>query len=160
VEVFNLFDGELDEERAEPEGWRWRAAVLGPKLGAGLLGASLYELEPGERSFPYHYEWGCEEWLIVVTGKPTLRTPEGERELEPGDTVCFREGPEGAHLVSNRSDGPVRVLILSNKARPAIAVYPDSDKIGVWAIGEDSGMFPRSATVDYFEGELDPPHSP
>lgn len=160
MEVFNLFDGELDEERAEPEGWRWRAAVLGPKLGAGLLGASLYELEPGERSFPYHYEWGCEEWLIVVTGKPTLRTPEGERELEPGDTVCFREGPAGAHLVSNRSDGPVRVLILSNKARPAIAVYPDSDKIGVWAIGEDSGMFPRSATVDYFEGELDPPHSP
>ena len=75
--------------------------MLGPKLGAALLGATLYELEPGERTFPYHYEWGCEEWLLVVAGTPTLRTPEGERELAPGDTVCFPEGPAGAHLVSN-----------------------------------------------------------
>ncbi len=81
MEVFNLYDGELDEERNEPERFRWRAAILGPKLGATLLGATLYELQPGERSFPYHYEWGCEEWLIVVAGTPTLRTPEGEREL-------------------------------------------------------------------------------
>ena len=151
--VFNLYDGALDEARTEPAGWRWRAAVLGPKLGAELLGASLYELEPGERSFPYHYEWGCEEWLLVVAGRPTVRTPEGERELEPGDTVCFREGPEGAHQVANRSDGPVRVLILSNKARPAVVVYPDSDKVAIWGVGEDGGIFPRGARVDYFEGE-------
>ncbi len=133
MEVFNLYDGELDRERAEPEGWRWRAAMLGPKLGAALLGATLYELQPGERSFPYHYEWGCEEWLIVVAGTPTLRTPDGERELAPGDTVCFREGPEGAHLVANATDDVVRVMILSNKASPAVAVYPDSDKIGISA---------------------------
>lgn len=153
MEVFNLYDGELDEERNEPERFRWRAAILGPKLGATLLGATLYELQPGERSFPYHYEWGCEEWLIVVAGTPTLRTPEGERELAAGDTVCFGEGPDGAHLVSNRSDRAVRVLILSNKARPAIAVYPDSDKIGVWGIGEDSAMFRSGSAVSYWDGE-------
>jgi uncharacterized cupin superfamily protein len=154
VEVFNLYDGGLDDERTEPEGYRWRAAVLGPKLGAALLGGTLYELEPGERTFPYHYEWGCEEWLLVVAGRPTLRTPEGERELGPGDTVCFREGPEGAHAVANRSGGPVRVLILSNKAWPAVAVYPDSDKIGIWTEkGADGVLFPRSAEVGYWEGE-------
>jgi uncharacterized cupin superfamily protein len=157
VEVFNLYDGELDVERAEPEGFRWRAARLGEKLGATLLGATLYELEPGERTFPYHYEWGCEEWLIVVAGTPTLRAPEGERELAPGDTVCFPEGPTGAHLISNGSDGVVRVLILSNKARPAIAVYPDSDKIGIWVDGEDSALFRRSTQVDYWDGELNSP---
>jgi uncharacterized cupin superfamily protein len=154
VEVFNLYDGELDVASAEPEGFRWRAAKVGEKLGAALLGATLYELEPGERSFPYHYEWGCEEWLIVVTGTPTLRAPEGERELAPGDTVCFQEGPEGAHLVANRTDAVVRVLILSNKARPSVAVYPDSDKIGVFDCGpDDSALFPRGAAVDYWAGE-------
>ena len=154
--VFNLYDDELDEARTEPEGWRWRAARLGPKLGAELLGATLYEVEPGERSFPYHYEWGREEWLVVVAGTPTLRTPVGERELEPGDTVCFPEGPAGAHLVANRSDGVVRVLILSNKSNPAIAVYPDSDKIGIRADVGDSALFRRSTAVGYWDGEAQP----
>ncbi len=153
MEVFNLYDGELDYEHPEPEGFCWRAAILGPKLGATLLGATVYELEPGERSFPYHYEWGCEEWLIVVAGTPTLRTPEGERELAPGDTVCFREGPEGAHLVANRSDAAVRLVILSNKIRPAIAVYPDSDKIGIFGAGEDGALFRRGSAVGYWDGE-------
>ena len=155
MEVFNLYDGGLDEERSEPRGFRWRAAPVGRRLGATLLGATLYELEPGERTFPYHYEWGCEEWLVVVAGAPTLRAPGGERELEPGDIVCFPEGPAGAHLVANRSDRPVRVLILSTKASPAVAVYPDSDKIGIWTKGDDSALFRRGETVGYWDGELD-----
>ena len=89
---FNLFDGELDEERTEPAGFTWRAARLGPRLGAEKVGASVYELQPGERSFPYHYEYGAEEWLIVVSGRPTLRVPDGEHELRAGDVVCFPEG--------------------------------------------------------------------
>ena len=75
MERFNIFDGELDEERTEPAGFAWRAARLGPRLGAEKLGASVYELQPGERSFPYHYEYGAEEWLLVVAGRPTLRVP-------------------------------------------------------------------------------------
>ena len=60
MRAFNLFDGELDDERTEPAGFTWRAARLGPKLGGTKLGASLYELQPGERTFPYHYEYGAE----------------------------------------------------------------------------------------------------
>ncbi len=67
--------------------------------------------------------------------------------------MCFRDGPAGAHSVENKTDEPVRVLILSTKGFPAIAVYPDSDKIGVWLSGGDSALFPRSAAVDYWEGE-------
>jgi uncharacterized cupin superfamily protein len=94
VRSFNLFDGELDEARDRP-GWSWRRAKLGDKLGAEKVGASLYELQPGEKTFPYHYEYGAEEWLIVVAGTPTLRAPDGEHVLRPGDIVCFPEGPEG-----------------------------------------------------------------
>jgi uncharacterized cupin superfamily protein len=155
VDVFNLYDGELDEERTEPAGFTWRAARLGPKLGAKKVGTSVYELQPGESSFPYHYEYGCEEWLLVVSGRPTLRAPDGERELRPGDLVWFPEGPEGAHLVRNDTDEPIRVLLASTKAVPGVAVYPDSGKIGLWP-GNDADppqMFRRDTAVDYWDGE-------
>ena len=151
---FNLFDGELDEERTEPARFTWRAATLGPKLGGTKIGASLYELEPGERTFPYHYEYGAEEWLLVVAGRPTLRAPDGERELRPGDLVCFPEGPEGAHLVRNDTDERIRVLIGSTKGDPQLAVYPDSGKIGIWTSADDPGrLFRIDSAVDYWDGE-------
>jgi uncharacterized cupin superfamily protein len=152
VKVFNLYDGELDERRDRP-GFSWTAARVGKALGGKLIGASLYELEPGEKSFPYHYEYGAEEWLIVVAGAPTLRAPDGERQLRTGDTVAFPEGPEGAHQVLNRSDEPTRVLILSTKGLPAVAVYPDSDKLGAWLEDGEWAMFRRGDKVDYWEGE-------
>ncbi len=103
MKSFNIFDGELDLGREQP-GFSWRRAAVGERLGAAKLGASLYELQPGERSFPYHYEYGNEEWLLVVAGRPTLRAPDGEHELRPGDVVCFPEGPDGAHQVRNDTD--------------------------------------------------------
>ena len=152
---YNLFDGELEGERDRP-GFSWRRADLGRLLGAEKIGASLYELEPGERSFPYHYEYGNEEWLLVVAGRPTLRHPEGEHELRAGDVVCFREGPEGAHQIRNDSDEPIRVLISSTKISPDTAVYPDSGKVGIWT-GHDADpprIFKIDSTVDYWDGEL------
>ena len=154
MKTFNLFDGELDEER-DPPGFSWRRASLGRRLGAEKLGASLYELAPGERSFPYHYEYGNEEWLLVVAGRPTLRDPSGEHELRPGDVVCFVEGPEGAHQIRNDTDEPIRVLIASTKSQPDAAVYPDSGKIGVCPGHEaDPGrLFRIDSAVDYLDGE-------
>jgi uncharacterized cupin superfamily protein len=155
VKSFNIFDGELDLERDQP-GFSWRRAKVGDAIGADKLGASLYELQPGERSFPYHYEYGAEEWLLCVAGRPTLRTPDGEHELRPGDVVCFREGPDGAHQVRNDSDEPIRVLIASTKQLPDAAVYPDSGKIGIWT-GNDEADPPRlfriGTELDYWDGE-------
>ena len=138
MKAFNLFDGELDHERdgagrlhlarcaARPEARRRRSSARASTSS-----------QPGERSFPYHYEYGGEEWLVVVAGRPTLRDPEGEHELRPGDVVCFPEGPEGAHQVRNDTDEPIRVLIASTKSLPDAAVYPDSGKIGIWT-GNDA----------------------
>ena len=75
--------------------------------------------------------------------------------LRAGDVVCFRQGPEGAHLVRNDTDEPVRVLIASTKSDTAVAVYPDSDKVGVWTGNDADPPFlvrPESA-VDYWDGE-------
>ena len=90
METFNLFDGETDTgpDGKEPPGYRGSVVQLGPKLGASLLGMSIYDLPPGEAICPYHFEWTDEEWLIVVAGSPTIRTPEGEVTLGPGDVAC------------------------------------------------------------------------
>lgn len=152
--VFNIFDGELDLERDRP-GFGWRRAIVGSRIGAEKLGASVYELQPGERTFPYHYEYGAEEWLLVIAGRPTLRDPDGEHELRPGDVVCFPEGPEGAHQVRNATAEPVRILIASTKGEPNAAVYPDSGKIGVWTGNEADPprLFRIESAVDYWDGE-------
>jgi uncharacterized cupin superfamily protein len=149
----NLFSVPAEESSERPDSYRLAFARLAPALGAVKLGASVYDLPPGQSSFPYHYEYGCEEWLLVVAGRPTLRHPGGEEELEPGDLVGFPEGPEGAHKVTNRTDGPVRIMILSTKGGPGVAVYPDSDKLGVWLEDGEWAMFRRGDKVDYWQGE-------
>jgi uncharacterized cupin superfamily protein len=152
----NVYDVAVEGDPGRPQGFRNRVARLGPSIGADRLGGSVYEVDPGDSMWPYHYEGVEEEWLIVLTGTPTLRDPDGEHELAPGDAVCFRLGPEGAHKVINRSDAVVRVLMLSTVPKPdlSISVYPDSDKVGVWPWpGKRLRM---SAAVEYWDGEVEP----
>jgi len=151
VEVVNLFGDEWDGGRDRP-GWQWRRLSVGDRLNAELIGASLYDLGSGQKTFPYHFQHGEEEWLLVVAGRPTLRTPEGERKVERGDLIAFPPGPDGAHQVRNDTDEPARLLIFSSPSDYEIAEYPDSGKIGLFA--PNLRRFLRAdADVDYFEGE-------
>jgi uncharacterized cupin superfamily protein len=150
----NVSAPDFEYDPGDPEGFRSGMVRLGKQLGAERTGISVYELPPGEAICPYHYEHGEEEWLLVLAGNPTLRSPEGELALDPWDVVCFPVGPEGAHGIRNETDGTVRVLMFSNVVHPTVSVYPDSDKIGVWTPGkQDDLIVERSSGVDYFEGE-------
>ena len=145
VRRFNVLAPELDDT-SEREGFRWRGAQVGQTAGAEEIGARLYELEDGQRSAPYHFHHGIEEWLIVVDGTPRVRTPLGERVLERGDVLCFPVGPEGAHEVA----GPGRVLILSTIREPEVIEYPDSGKLELRPSGE---VFRRADAVNLWDGE-------
>ncbi|HEY7268002.1 MAG TPA: cupin domain-containing protein [Solirubrobacterales bacterium] len=150
----NISEVNFEYSDEDPEGFRSGLARLGPMLGAKQLGATVYELSPGQAICPYHYEYAEEEWLVVLAGTPTVRHPEGAEVLDPWEVVCFPTGPEGAHLVRNETESPVRVLMFSSVVFPAVTVYPDSDKIGVWTGNkEDDLMARRSSGVDYFDGE-------
>jgi uncharacterized cupin superfamily protein len=140
--------------RDAPEGFRARGRRLGADLGAKATGATVYDLEPGQAVCPYHYEHGEEEWALALSGRPTVRTPEGTEEFQPLDLVFFPPGPAGAHQILNESDAPARVLMWSNVVFPTSTVYPDSDKVGVWTEDESEEIVvPRSARVDYYDGE-------
>jgi uncharacterized cupin superfamily protein len=116
----------------------------------------VYGIPPGQSICPYHYECGEEEWLIVLEGRATLRTPAGEQELGPWDCAFFPAGEEGAHKVTNNTDEPIRVCIWSNRNAVGVAVYPDSDKVGAWPPGK---LFRLTDAVDYWDGEVPPDQS-
>ncbi|MEY2514311.1 MAG: hypothetical protein QOJ89_1669 [bacterium] len=151
----NLRDPAFTYDDGDPDGFRSGMFRFGPQLGAQQTGASLYELPAGQALCPYHYEYGEEEWLLVIAGRPSLRDPDGTHELAPLDVVFFERGPAGAHQLRNDSDEPVRVLMWSTVVLPTATVYPDSDKIGIWTGGDrsDDVMVERSSGVDYWHGE-------
>ena len=155
MKTVNVFSARPEYDADDPHGYRVGWNRFGATLGASMLGSTIYELPEGQSVCPYHYEYGNEEWLLVLEGRPTLRHPKGEVELERGDVMCFPAGPAGAHKVTNRTDATVRVLMLSTKFEPSVAVYPDSDKIGVWP-GDDRDklMVRRESNVDYWDREV------
>jgi uncharacterized cupin superfamily protein len=156
----SIFDPEM-ETVDEPPGYLARGAQVGKQARAAHIGLSLYELQPGNSICPYHWHSANEEMLIVLAGAPTLRTPAGERELDEGEVIAFPRGEDGAHKVTNRSEGPTRVLMVSEMNDPEVAVYPDSGKVmarqqapGTAATGIRA-IFRFDDGVDYWDGELD-----
>jgi uncharacterized cupin superfamily protein len=64
-------------------GDRLSAVRVAEHAGAEHLGASLYELQPGDEMV-FHYHVQREELLIVVEGRLNLRTADGWEELPRG----------------------------------------------------------------------------
>jgi uncharacterized cupin superfamily protein len=122
----NLFRDDEWEMEAEMMGVRGRS--VSRPAGAKELGATLYELVPGAAGFHLHAHYGLEELFVVLEGTPTLRTHEGDRELERGDVVSCLRGREGTHTFANRSDRPVRLLAISTLTFPDVVLYPETGK--------------------------------
>jgi uncharacterized cupin superfamily protein len=153
MKVFNL-NGDKWDRQEDREGWRSKDAWVGYHIGAELLGGSMYELEAGDKLWPYHTHHANEEWVVVLRGTPTLRTPEGEQALNEGDVVCFPRGKEGAHQLVNRTSEPIRVLMLSTLVAPDIVEYLDTGKVGARSVAGERIMLSKPGPeLDYWEGE-------
>ena len=162
----DLFDPDFDESSDRP-GFQWRRARLAREAGGEHLGASLFELPPGQALYPMHYHLGNEELLIVVDGFPSLRTPEDERVLERGEVVSFPRGASGAHQIVNRSDADARVLLISEMNAPEVVIRPESGKLSAFGTppgyrGEDlvHKVFFERDEVPLWEGEEPPSEAP
>jgi len=157
----NIEDPDFDQVREQP-GFRCRRARVGRQAGAERLGLSLWDLPPGEAAYPYHYHLTEEELLLVLDGRPSLRTLDGWRRLQPGEVVAFRRGEGGGHQLVNHTEENVRFLAFSSSGEPDVVIYPDSDKVGVFerlpAGGGLQAMFRMGDTVDYHQDEQPPQH--
>jgi uncharacterized cupin superfamily protein len=135
---------------------------IGRAAGARRLGVSQYRVAPGDRTWPYHFQHVNEELFFVRRGHGQLRTPDGTRDLRPGDFILCPPGPGGAHGIRNTGDGPLDVLAVSTMEEPEISEYPDSGKIYVLVGAPPGGdatartvdlLFRRGEAVDYLNGE-------
>jgi uncharacterized cupin superfamily protein len=156
----NIFATDWDAHEDHP-GYEWDRIRLARRLGGEMLGASIYVLGPGQRSFPYHFHHANEEMLVVLEGTVSVRTPKGEQKAGRGDALLFKRGPDGAHQVINTSMDPSRILMISTMVEPEVAEYPDSGKVGVFAGRAPGEAGPAtlwkyldgSAEREYFDGE-------
>ena len=142
----NLYDNDWDVERSRGSA-TVRMMHVGRRLGAELLGATVFEIEPGVPGVS-HFHHGNEEWALVLAGVATLRTPDRERELKPGDVAVFRRGPEGAHALTNSSGSVCRVAIFSSMVHPDVVEYPEAGVVG--AIAGDAPTAGRDAPFEAF----------
>ena len=150
----SISDPSFTYDPEDAAGFRAGMFRFGPSLGAERTGTTLYELPPGESVCPYHYEYGEEEWLLVLAGRPSVRDPEGTEQLEPFDVVFFPTGPAGAHQIRNDTDEPARVLMWGMVVTPTATAYPDSDKVGIWTGDKAEDLIVRrSSGVEYYDGE-------
>jgi uncharacterized cupin superfamily protein len=151
----NVFDCRFEYDDDDPEGYRGGVVRVGAQLDAQETAIKLYEIPPGESLCPYHYEY-VEEWLLVLAGEVIVRTSEGENAAPAGVLARFPAGREGAHKLTNRAGQPARVIMFSSSSEPAVAVYPDSDKIGVWPGDDGDTVMLRRADgqVSYYDGEI------
>jgi uncharacterized cupin superfamily protein len=149
----NLYDIELEQDE-EPPGYGAGYRRIGPLVEADETSFNLILLQSGQAVCPYHYEF-AEEWLLVLEGEVVVRTPDGEQTAVRGDVVCFPSGPDGAHKVRNDGKAPARIVMFSSSRRPAIAVYPDSDKIGAFPPNPDDRVMLRreDGNRDYWDRE-------
>jgi uncharacterized cupin superfamily protein len=144
--------------------FRFRRKAFTAPAGMQLLGASIYEVEPGASAFPRHYHCANEEAIFVLEGEGTLALGELETQVRAGDFIAIPRGAEHAHRLINSSQEPLRYLCFSTMIEPDIGVYPDSDKVGFFAgsapggakeLRRLSGIYRRDSVVDYFDGESD-----
>ncbi|HEY5193477.1 MAG TPA: cupin domain-containing protein [Solirubrobacteraceae bacterium] len=149
----------FDEPREHP-GFLCQRARLSRQAGSERLGLSLWEVPPGEAAYPYHHHLTEEELVLVLEGQPSLRTPNGWRELAQGEVIAFPRGELGGHQLMNRTSSTVRFLSFSSSGEPDIVIYPDSGKLGAFErLPQGDGlraMFRMADTVDYHDGERPP----
>ena len=139
--------------RQEHEGYEYFRRKFVPFGGANNTLVSIYDIPPGKAAYPYHYHHKNEETFYILSGEGILRTPDGERKVAAGDLLFFPTGPAGAHKLSNSSDTENLTYLDFDVVHDVdIAVYPDSDKIGIWGMGINQ-IYPQNSNVDYYEGE-------
>ena len=139
--------------KQEREGYEYFRRKFIPFGGAKNTLVSVYEIPPGKAAYPYHFHHKNEETFYILNGEGILKTPQGERTVKAGELLFFPAGPEGAHKLTNASRTENLVYIDFDVVHDIdIAVYPDSDKIGIWGMGINK-IYPQDGNVDYYDGE-------
>lgn len=139
--------------KAEHPGYEFTRRTIVGREDSENFDVSVYEVPPGKAAYPYHHHVRNEEVFFILSGTGLLKSPEGERTISAGDFLYFPNNEKGAHKITNVSETePLVYADFDIRYDPEIALYPDSDKVGVYFKGK-AMLFPISSQVSYYEGE-------
>lgn len=151
-------------ESAKGDAYAFARRQLGAAAGSVQLGCSYMELPSGKKAWPRHWHAANEEALFILEGEGTLLVGDERVPLGAGDYVALPVGPDAAHQLHNTSAAPLRYLAFSTMLPTDITVYPDSNKVALFAGAAPGGdkrkrvlddVLPRGARVDYWSGEAE-----
>ena len=152
-------EDDLDWEEYDRGENAFRRKELANATDAEKLGCSLYELDPGKRSWPYHYHTANEEAVYVLSGTGLLRGEDNDQDITAGDFVALPADESGGHQLVNDGGEVLRYLMVSTMEDPDVTVYPEMEKFGVY-VGSPpggreertfQGYYPIDADVDYWD---------
>jgi uncharacterized cupin superfamily protein len=132
--IFKLSEQNFTTRGAElPQFDMLSGARISKMAGAERMVFDFRKLPPGKYSFPYHFHHNAEELFYIVSGKCSLRTPEGV-----------------THQMFNHTDEPCVYLDIRTFDRVDVAEYPDSNKMTAMPPGK---FFKQDSAVSYLTGE-------
>jgi len=100
---------------------------LGDVFGLSNFGVNLTRLAAGGISALRHAHSKQDEFVYILSGRPTLITDEGETELSPGMCAGFPAGTGNGHQLVNRTDEEVVYLEVGDRTPGDEGSYPDDD---------------------------------
>lgn len=118
---------------------------LGDFFGLTHFGVNLTHLAPGAISALAHSHSQQDEFILVLTGTPTLILGSEEFTLNPGDCYGFKAGTGIAHQLINRSDQEVTYLEMGDRTSGDQVDYPNNDlkatqrSDGTWQLSHKDG---------------------
>lgn len=127
-----------------------RFRQLGEYGGCSHVGVCMEELAPGKFACPSHYHYLEEEQMMVLEGSLTLKLGDKEYIMRSGSYVVFPAGQAAGHSLYNHSDQVCRYLIIGERNKHDVIVYPDSNRVAVRLTGEG---YNKAATMEYWEGQ-------
>lgn len=133
-------------------GIRYRALTYALMGDDYHVGVSIEELAPGKQGYPFHYHIFEEEHVYVLDGEMSVRLGDDTFAMKAGDYVCFPAGQKIGHCLINTSDAVCRYVMIGERNDNEIAVYPDSNKVVVRALG-GRALLDLAATRGYWHGE-------
>ncbi len=141
------------KHKNEHAGYEYYKRELVPKGNAQQCAISVYEIPPGKSAYPFHYHTKNEEAFFILEGKGILKTPSGDKEVSAGDFLFFPANKEGAHKLTNISEGDMLVYLdFDTNNDIDVAFYPDSGKVGIWGKNINQ-LFKINQQVEYYDEE-------
>ncbi len=135
VKIKNIYESEWEEQATARGKWRFL------DLSGDHLGLRLETLQAGDSSSIHHYHTREEEHVIALEGNATLVLGSTERALKRGDHVWFKAGDEVGHHIVNNTSAPFTFLVIGERARGDVCIYPDEGVANIKALNSGWKQF-------------------